>query len=379
MPASFQHFAPTRLVFGDGVLDSLPAQLDFGSRFLLVTGKGSARASGTLDRIVALLGTDRVAVYEGISPNPRTDEVDAAAALGREFRADAVIGLGGGSALDAAKGAAVGIGSGRPVAELMHSGEAAPASTLPVIAIPTTSGTGSETSRGAILSDPHRGIKKGLRGERLLPRLAIVDPSLTWSAPRRLSLETGFDVLTHALETWVSGKAGIMSGIFAAEAISRVARFLPRLAADLADREARSELSFASMLMGINLANSSTCLPHRLQYPAGARTDCTHPAGLAALYPAWCRAAAPCRPEPFAVTDALLRSRGESRSSGDAARCAESIEQLLADLGIACRLSDFGLTEADIPGMVADVERVPGTDPSPADDAALSALYRASL
>lgn len=366
----WQFWSPTRVVFGEGCIDRLAEHVDFARRVLVVTGKGSAQRHGHAARVdAALESMEQVVWSTNISPNPRLSEVEAAAAVGLDVGVDCVIGLGGGSAMDAAKGVAVAVALNGQLADHFRQGLAAPSDTLPVVCVPTTAGTGSETSKGAILSDAERGVKNGLRGEALLPRVAVVDPELTYSVPQDVTAETGFDIFTHAVETWVSRKAGPWTGLFSRHAIGVVVDWLPRLLEDLGDREARRELSMASTLMGYNLANSSTCLPHRMQYPVGALTDTSHPAGLAALYPAWCENTASAAPEIFDYLSLILDAGSRE---GVSRRMAEFLESL----GIARNLGDLGVREDQVDELAESVSGDVSVDPGPSSTAAMADLYR---
>jgi len=159
-----------------------------------------------------------------------------------------------------------------------------PGKVLPLVAIPTTAGTGSELSKAAIITDESRKIKKGIRGAALYPKVAIVDSVFTESVPYNITMETGFDVLAHGLESYISKSASPYTEMQSEQALRIVGTYLPALAENLQDREAREKMSFASMIMGINLGHASTCLPHRMQYHLGAHTDTSHGAGLEALF-----------------------------------------------------------------------------------------------
>ena len=207
--------------------------------------------------------------------------------IGKKSGVNIIIGFGGGSAIDAAKAVAVGVGTERHIEEFLFDGKEPGAETLPIIAIPTTAGTGSELSKGAIITSTERKVKAGIRGANILPSIAIVDSSYTVTVPEKISMETGFDVMAHAIESYVSIKANAFSEMLSEKAIQIVAKYLPAIKNDLHDIGAREQLSYASMIMGINLANVGTCLPHRMQYPIGSVTESSHAAGLVALYPSW--------------------------------------------------------------------------------------------
>jgi len=276
----FEYHEPTKIIFGEGSINSIDKQINFADNILVVCEKQSAILSGGLEKLKRALKKYHLTIYNEISPNPKTVEINKGAEVGRSVKVEAVIGIGGGSSIDAAKAIAASIPKGENVENLLRNGISAPTSTLPIIAIPTTAGTGSEVSMGAIITDTNEKRKRGLRGTALFPKLAIIDPELTYSVPHHITAETGFDILTHAIETMISKKANAITNIFSEYSIKTVIEYLPRVLNNEQDKEARRNLMLASTLAGINLANSSTCLPHRLQYPLGAHTDCSHARGL---------------------------------------------------------------------------------------------------
>ena len=281
---------PVSLKFGRGICtEALRSEsLLYGNRVLIVSTGKTLKRFGYIDMIKAVLEDMKasVLVYDKVKPNPDLKEVKEAVELGREFGAKVVLGFGGGSSLDAAKAVSCGLACRKDIG-FYYFNDLEPEASLPVIAIPTTAGTGSELSMGAIISDKASGIKKGIRGSMLYPELAIIDSFFTEHIPYKLTMETGFDVFAHALESFISLKANAFSEMLSLEAIRLVGENLMRLADSLDDREAREKMSYASMIMGINLANVGTALPHRMQYPVGAFSGTSHSAGLLALYPAW--------------------------------------------------------------------------------------------
>ena len=226
-------------------------------------------------------------LMQKVTANPDVAEIRGAIKIGKENHVDSVIGFGGGSAIDAAKAAAIGIVSDIDIEEYLIKGLTPPVDTLPIIAVPTTAGTGAELSKGAIISSREKKIKSGIRGEKVAPTVAIVDPTYTFKLPLTVTMETGFDVFAHAAESYCAVKADPFSEMLSEKSIKIVGEALPRLAKNLDDHEAREMMSFASHIMGYNVKNIGNCLPHRLQYPIGVVTETSHGAGLIALYPTW--------------------------------------------------------------------------------------------
>jgi alcohol dehydrogenase class IV len=353
----FEYLTPTRIVFGAGSLDRAgECARELGGQALIVCGRGAMRSSGVLDRLTALLRERglAVSVFDGVSPDPKASEVDAALALARQRSCDLLVGLGGGSALDAAKAASVAFDRDS-VAELV--GKTLPRSprALPVLAIPTTAGSGAEVTRGAIVTDTERGLKSGIRGDDVFPRIALVDPELTATVPPPVAAETGFDALTHAVETYVARKASPLSEALSEDAARRLGEALPRLAAGRPDAATRAQLSYAALLGGLTVATASTCLPHRLQQAMGSvpRLPVSHGRGLAAVYPAWIERAYPYAPARFDRLGALLGAEG----------FASAIERLLAELELDDDLGRLGFGEADIEACMGGISGNVDNDP----------------
>lgn len=285
---SYEFKIGTHIYFGNRcVKDAIKKERDvLGRRTLLVTTGGALKRLGYLEELIDFLESE-VCVFDQIKANPDVVEIREAIKIGKKENVTSVIGFGGGSAIDAAKAAAVGIVSDVDIEDFLLKGLSLPDDTLPIIAIPTTSGTGAELSRGAIVSSRAKMTKSGIRGEKVAPAVAIVDATYTFSLPFYVTMETGFDAFTHAAESYCSTSANPYSEMISEKTIKLVGEALPRLAENLNDHEAREMMSFASHIIGYNVRNIGNCLPHRLQYPIGAVTGTSHGAGLIALYPAW--------------------------------------------------------------------------------------------
>ncbi len=341
----FEFALSTKIYFGTNIIEEVlhKEEKHFGGRVLIVTSGRSLIGYGHLPKLVSMIerlsDNEKVIVYDQITQNPRLEEVQEAIALGKRENVRTVIGFGGGSSIDAAKAAAVGIASDENIETYLLEGKEPEGDVLPIIAIPTTAGTGSELSKGAIISSPAHHIKAGIRGTKLLPSIAIVDAAYTWTVPGRIMMETGFDVLAHAIESYVAVKANAFSEMLSEKAIHIVGENLSLLVNNPNDHVAREKMSFASMIMGINLANVGTCLPHRMQYVIGACTESSHAAGLIALYPVWIQYEFEVN---FKKMNQVFQLLGKSPAK-EAAQAKKIFKKLLSDWRISYSLSEYGI------------------------------------
>lgn len=371
----------TKLYFGSGIttnaLQSEKAIIK-GNVLVVTTGR-SLRKLGYLENLKKeleeLSTVEKVLIYEKVSQNPEAEEVEEAVRLGKDNRVAVVIGFGGGSAIDAAKAAAVGIVSEDTVENILLNGIEPSEHTLPIVAIPTTAGTGSELSKAAILSSAKHGFKGGIRGNAVLPAVAVVDPKYTYSVPIRVTMETGFDALAHAIESYLAVKATLFSEMLSEKAICIIGENIRKLHQCLQDYNAREQMSYASMIMGINLANVGTCLPHRMQYVIGVRTHTTHGAGLLALYPSWMRL-------EYTVNAEKVNKVLEWLGLGTAHTGEEVYEKFrsfLLKLDIAYTLSDLGITEEMLEDMTVHVTGNIANDKLSEMKDSIFQIYRSAL
>ena len=326
----------TRTYFGNRcVEDAIKKERDaIGRKTLLITTGNTLEKLGFVDELISWLEAE-VVFYNNVTADPDVADIREAIALGKKYNVSSVIGFGGGSAMDAAKSAAVGIVSDIDIEDYLTKNLTPPNDTLPVIAIPTTAGTGAELSKGAIISSRVKRIKSGIRGEKVAPAVAIVDPVYTYGLPLNITMETGFDVFTHAAESYCAVKSNPFSEMLSEKAVRIVGEALPRLKDNLDDHEAREMMSFASHIMGFNVKNIGNCLPHRLQYPVGVATETSHGAGLIALYPAWLKHEEEVNPGRVRQILAWLGAH-EGYDAGD------KILNWLKKLGINRTITDLG-------------------------------------
>lgn len=376
----YQLNIPTKIYYGRNILqEALKAQEGFlkGNILIVTTGRSLIRM-GYLEMLEMLLksctAVKDIVIFDRISANPRLSEVREGIILGKEKRVDIVIGFGGGSAMDAAKAVAAGIGTDEDIEVFYDQGREPGEWTLPIVAIPTTAGTGSELSKAAIITDTVKRKKGGIRGQHLYPAVAIVDSAFTESVPFSITMETGFDVLAHAVESYVSKAASPFTRMQSEYVIQTVGTYLPELAGNLKNSVAREKMSFASMIMGMNLGNASTALPHRLQYPLGAHTDTSHGAGLAALFPAWIKY------ECFYSTDKM--EKAAQLLTGKQITGEENVEEAFRsfaqELRLPLSLRELGVVESQLAVMASEVTGNIQNDPAAQEEDIILKIYKAA-
>lgn len=353
----FEFALSTKIYFGTSIIEETiqKERKHFAGRVLIVTSGKSLIKYGYLPKLISMIenlpDTEKVIVYDKITQNPKLAEVQEAIALGKKEHVQTVIGFGGGSSIDAAKATAIGIVSDKDIETYLLHGIKPQRDVLPVIAVPTTAGTGSELSKGAIISSPVHHIKAGIRSEKLLPSIAIVDAAYTWTVPERITIETGFDVLAHAIESYMAVNANALSEMLSEKAIHIVCKNLPLLINDPKNHMAREQMSFASMIMGINLANVGTCLPHRMQYSIGACTEISHAAGIIALYPAWIQHEFEVNPKRVNQILQWLKYPPVS----EAIQVKQILKKILIDWKVPYSLSKYGITQSMISKLADQV------------------------
>jgi alcohol dehydrogenase class IV len=356
----FDFATATEIVFGRGRVAELGTRArTFGTRALLVRGSRPER-SERARQLLADAGV--VCVDFSVVREPTTALAELGVARAREASVDLVIGLGGGSVLDAAKAVAgLAANGGEPLdyLEVVGRGRALAVPSLPLIAVPTTAGTGSEVTKNAVLEAPGEGgassVKVSLRSPFLLPRVALVDPELTHEVPPDVTAATGLDALTQVLEPYVSNAHNPLTDALCLEGLQRGARSLLRAYRDGQDADAREDLSITSLFGGLALANAKLGAVHGFAGPLGGALHAPHGALCARLLP-----------EVMSANLRVLRTRADSatleryrtvartlteRSDASAEDGVTWAAELVDALGIP-RLSELGLERAQIPDFV---------------------------
>lgn len=286
---TFEFATSTRIIFGQGTAAKLPDLAhSYGKKILVVTGRDPARFQPLLDKLDT--PGNCVTVYP-ITTEPTVDEVRRGAAVALKSGADVVIGLGGGSAVDAGKAIAAMARQPHDVLhylEVVGQGNLLDEPPLPYIAVPTTAGTGAEATRNAVLASPEHGVKASLRHASMLPAVALIDPELALACPAHVTAASGMDTLTQCLEAYVSSKAQPMTDLLCAEGIQRAARSLEIAVKDGQNIQAREDLALAALYSGIALANAGLGAVHGFAAPLGGSFCAPHGTICAALItPVW--------------------------------------------------------------------------------------------
>jgi alcohol dehydrogenase len=383
------HSAGTLLI-GRGAAQELPrVAAGLAARRILIVTDQILTAAGVVDAVLGPLTAANfaVAVFRGGQPEPAVEVVRAALTAARAFEPDVVLGLGGGSNLDAAKLTALVFKQGGDPTDYVGDCRV-PGPTLPLIAVPTTAGTGSEVSAAAVFTDTAKKIKVSCLSPFLRPAAAVVDSLLTVSCPPKVTADSGIDALTHAIEAFTAvdhsefvqrpGGQTVYQGknpladAMAEKCIETVGRFLRHAVANGSDLEARDAMALAGTLGGLAFANAGVALVHALEYPVGGAVHVSHGAGNGLLLPFVMRFNAPGRERAFARIAELL----------GATDAIAAVEQLRADIGIPTRLRDLGVTREQLPGFAEKafaIKRLARVNPRTPTLADILGIYEAAF
>lgn len=363
----FEFALPTRIVFGTGALERLAKLPIPGKKTLLVTTSGgSLFRSGLLDRVKALFSARGVEIvlFDRVFPNPTDTLVMEASALARREGLDFVTGLGGGSALDVAKAIAMMATNVGDVWDYVRGGTGGgktPARpSLPVLCIPTTAGTGSEADPWIVLGKLETGEKIAFGNRGTYPTMSVVDPELTLTVPPFYTAAQGFDALCHAVEGYLNRRASVVSDLFALEAVRLLGKSLARAVAKGDDLAARSDVSLAATLAGVNESLAGCISLHALEHALSAKNPAlTHGKGLAMLAPAYFEKMIEkgAAPERF-VKLAQTLGRTDAKEAAD---FSAALGELLAACGLsALSWREEGFTKEDFPDLIANARSAMG-------------------
>ena len=366
----FEFATATRILFGPGMVREVsPAAKEMGGRALLATGRSTERAALLLQ---AMKREGIGCISLPVQTEPSVALVRQGMELARREQCDLVIAFGGGSAIDAGKAIAAlltNAGELGDYLEVIGKGQPLRHPPVPFITVPTTAGTGSEVTRNAVLASPEHQVKVSLRSPLMVPRLAVVDPELTLELPPAITARTGLDALTQLIEPYVSIRANPLTDGFCLEGLRRVSRSLRRAYHSGSDIAAREDMSLASLLGGLSLANAGLGVVHGFAGPVGGMFDAPHGAICAALLPYGM--AVNIRASRARAPDGETLRRYETVArllTGDPEAAAEGgiewIRQLCRELQIP-PLSSYGIQERDVPTLVEKASRASSTKGNP--------------
>lgn len=363
MPSTWRFSTSDEILFGRGAAAQIGAEAALRGyrRALIVTDARlvDAGLAALLQQSLESAGV-HTGVFAGGAPEPSDVIVDAAAAQARNVRPDVLVALGGGSNMDVAKVAAAVYTHGGACADYFGE-DKIPGPTLPVIAVPTTAGTGSEVTAVAVIEHVARGLKLGVASTHVRPKLAVVDPLLTRSCPPRVTAESGIDALVHAVEAYTVVTPGalivpeglrpqftgrsLLTDALAEQAIRLIGENLRRAVYTPADMDAREGMHLAALLAGMAFSSAGLGAAHALQYPVGAVTHTSHGLGTGLLLPYVVEYLLPSNPRAFARVAELLGAPAQAE------RCVDAIQQLKADIGIPMTLRAIGVEEMHLRPM----------------------------
>jgi alcohol dehydrogenase YqhD (iron-dependent ADH family) len=374
-------YLPTKLIFGPGSIAQLGSVAkEMGKKAVVVTGSASMRKTGVLDRALADLKSNGVQawVFDKAEPNPRMSTVDEGARLARDKGTDLIIGLGGGSAMDTAKGMTVASTSTEPFWRYVRQEIEIRGPTLPLILVPTIAGSGSEASIAGAYTDWESHEKLILLHPLIYPKVSIVDPELTITVPKKTVARGGLDSFCHVMERYLTAPTPLALSDGVRETIMKLAvESLPQVLARPDDLEARIRLSWAgtlgnSPLVGELGGGAGALTLHNISHPFSGYYDAAHADTLAALLPAWMKYTYPAKKERFASLGRNVFGESDGISA---------TEKWLERIGMKLRLRDFGAEPERFEEFAANAVKtapVLVVHPLPLDVPAIVKIYQNS-
>ncbi|WP_242975219.1 iron-containing alcohol dehydrogenase [Anaerovirgula multivorans] len=376
---------PIKFVFGKGSLKNIGVLTkSYGKRAFVVTGRSSTKKTGVLDRVIGYLKEKDIdtVVFDEVESNPLTTTVKRAASLLKEHECDVVIGLGGGSSMDAAKCIAFSAVNEGDISDYIFGKEGKNA--LPIIAITTTAGTGSEGDSLAVLTNPETKDKKSLKSPYIYPKVSIIDPELMMTLPSSMIAATGFDALSHSVEAFLAKNSRSDIEEMALEAIGLLFKFLPKVYKNSTDTESWEKVAYANTIGGIVIDQAGVVLPHGMEHPVSGLLNATHGEGLAALFPKILEFSYKGCQEKFLRMAKVIGIEEQGLTKEEAAlQCVKAFEKLLKALDLQVTLSQLGVKETHVDWLVENAMKTMtyaiSNHPIPCKEKSLKELYVACL
>lgn len=342
----FNYYLPVNLIFGSGKIELLGEETaKYGKKAFVVTGRNSTKKTGLLNKSLKLLekaGVEYV-VFDKVAQNPLTITVADGAALVAQSGCDVVVGIGGGSIMDASKAIAFIVKNEGDISDYIF-GKKQGDDALPIILVPTTSGTGSEGNNFSVLTNPENGDKKSLRTNAIFAKSSIIDPELMMTMPKSIIASVGFDALTHNIEAYISKNSQPITDMQSIYGMKLLAENLIKVYNNPADLEAWEKVTFASTLGGMVIGIAGVAGTHALEHPASGLKDIVHGKGLAALMPEIIERSIDSAPEKFAKISRILGGKDESD-------CSKVLRELLKNINLNITLGEMGITHKDVDWM----------------------------
>ena len=350
----FSYHMPADLRFGRGLADKIGdiCKEIGGEKVLVVTGTGSTKRSGLLDRVLVSLKAAGLsaAVFDKVTQNPLTTTVYEGVELAKAEGCGVILGVGGGSIMDAAKAIAFCTVNAGDVSDYIF-GKKQGAGALPIVLLPTTCGTGSEGNQIAVLTNPETKDKKALYTMQVMPRVSVIDPDVMTTMPKSVLSSVCFDAFTHSLEAYTSKKANPITDAQALLGMQLLADDLPKLVSGDGGAAEWEAVSLAATLGGMVIGAAGVSAAHGMEHPASGLKNIVHGRGLAALTPPIVERLATADPEKFARVSVLLGGSG-------AEDCADSIRRFLKAIDLSVKLGDLGITAEDVPWMTENCMKI---------------------
>lgn len=370
---------PGKIVFGTGCMEQFCKDyLAMGfKRLFILTAPVIRPMLADMEKTLTDRGIS-IKYYDDIKQEPSVNDFKKTLKEAREFKADSVIGVGGGSVLDLSKLVATLIDSDQQIEDLFGTGFVARRGKW-FACIPTTSGTGSEVSPNAILLDERDALKKGVVSPHLMADAAYIDPKLTWTVPSKITAETGMDALTHCIEAYTNKFAHPVIDVYALYGIRLIAANLLRAVKDGKDVEAREALSLGSMYGGLCLGPVNTAAVHALSYPIGGEYHISHGLSNAILLPSVMRFNMSANVKKYAEVALACGVEPGANDEETAERGVEFITKLSKDCGIPTTLTELGIPETAVDHMAKaamNVQRLLKNNPRPVTEADAKAIYQ---
>jgi len=351
---TYQVTLPGKICFGVGSIDIIKDEaLKLGAKRALIVTDAGVHQAGLADPVQKplLRANIPVDIFPEAEPEPTLPRLNAIAGELRRESYDLLLGVGGGSSLDTAKGLSVLLAHGGRGEDYLDN-DSVPGPGIPLFTVPTTAGTGSEVTKYAIFGAPEKGLKLAMMSTHLLARLAVIDPTLTYNCPPRITAASGIDALTHAIECYTGKKANSFCDALALEAMNLISGNLRTAVSHGADREARNRMAEGALLAGIAFGNSGVAAVHALAYPLGSHFHVPHGIANGILLPHVMQANLAANPLRYANIAQRLGVKTQGLSQLEAAQQGvAAAKSLIADSGAPLRLRDLGVPQASLEEM----------------------------